>query len=418
MPWKPTNKQEQRFDLVRQMEVGKASVVELCRRFRISRQSAYKWRRRFELGRLEALKDRSRRPERVARRTSDQWLERLKRLRKRRPTWGSRKLRHVLAKGFGGRGLPALATISRWLKRWGFVVSKRRRRTGPEVLRRPMRTAGYCHDVWTVDFKGWYCTADGLRVDPLTVRDLYSRYGLRIALLRSQNIAESRQEFERIFRKYGIPRRIRCDNGVPFGAGGPTGLTRLSAWWVKLGIEVEFISPGRPCENGAHEQFHRVYKAEVVRDPQRGVAAQQRRSSRWLWHYNHERPHQALGMKVPEQLFRKNRRRMPAQMKPWRYPSGWQRRWVKGNGEISWRGIRRYVGEAFVSDYVGLKPIRLGQWDVYFGPVLIGRLNEQENGSIRMARYCRSKLSLVGPLRSGSLRSPPLRGPTKLSAMC
>ena len=390
MPWKPTNKQEQRFDLVRQMQAGNASVVELCRRFQISRQTAYKWRQRFRLGRLAGLKDRSRRPERVARHASALWLERLKRLRRRRPTWGARKLRHCLAKRFGQEALPALATISRWLKRWGLVVARRRRRVGPVILRPALRAAAHCHDVWTVDFKGWYRTADGVRVDPLTVRDLYSRYGLRIALLRRQDVGQTRREFRRIFRKYGLPKRIRCDNGTPFGAAGPTGLTRLSAWWVKLGIEVEFITPGRPCENGAHEQFHRVYKAEVARCPERGLAAQQRRSTRWLWHYNHERPHEALGMKVPAQLFGKNSRRMRGRVGLWNYPPGWQRRWVKGNGEINWRGTRRYVGEAFVKDYVGLKPVRTGQWDVYFGPVLIGRLHEQESGSIRMAQYGRA----------------------------
>jgi transposase InsO family protein len=283
--------------------------------------------------------------------------------------------------------LPALATISRWLKRWGLVVEKRRRRTGPVVLRCQRRNARYCHDIWTVDFKGWYRIANGVRVDPLTVRDLYSRYGLSVALLRRQDTEQTRREFERIFRKYGRPRRIRCDNGTPFGAGGPTGLTRLSAWWVKLGIEVEFITPGRPCENGAHEQFHRVYKAEVARHPASSIALEQRRSIQWLRHYNHQRPHEGLGMKVPGERFCKNRRRMPKQLRPWSYSSRWQRRWVKGNGEINWRGIRRYVGEAFINDYVGLKPAGPSQWDVYFGPLLIGRLNEHERGSLRMARY-------------------------------
>lgn len=392
MPWKPTNKQEQRFDLVRQMQARQWPVAELCRRFRISRQTAYKWKRRFRLGRLTGLKDRPRSPRRVAQRTSPQWLQRIKSLRQRRSNWGARKLRWVLARRFGEGGLPGLATISRWLKRWGIVAEGRRRR-GPVVIRRALRKARYCHEVWTVDFKGWYCTGNGQRVDPLTVRDLYSRYGLRIALLKRQEIKQTRREFERLFRKNGLPRRIRCDNGVPFGAGGPTGLTRLSAWWVKLGIEVEFITPGRPCENGAHEQFHRVYKAEVASKPERTVKAQQRRSTLWLRHYNCERPHEALEMKTPAQLFRISRRPMPKRLKAWTYPVRWQRRWVRGNGEINWRGRRRYVGEAFVHDYVGLKPAGPMQWDVYYGPVLIGRLKEDERGSIRMARYIRAKQS-------------------------
>ena len=182
MPWKPTNKQEQRFDLVRQMMAPQASVVELCRRFKISRQTAYKWRPRFRRRRLAGLKDRLRCPARVARRTTDLWLGRLRRLRGRRPTWGARKLRQSLDKQFGRDGLPAVATISRWLKRWGLVAGGRRRRRGPVILRRAVREARHCNDVWTVDFKGWYRTGDGTRVDPLTVRDLFSRYGLRVGL--------------------------------------------------------------------------------------------------------------------------------------------------------------------------------------------------------------------------------------------
>jgi putative transposase len=387
MPWKPTNKQEQRFDLVRQMMAYQSSVAELCRRFKISRQTAYKWKNRFRCRRLAGLKDRSRRPARVTRRTSDLWLGRLKRARRRRRTWGARKLRHRLAQQFGGKGLPAVATISRWLKRWGLAAGGRRRRRGPVILRRKVRAARHSSDVWTVDFKGWYRTGDGMKVYPLTVRDLFSRYGLRVGLLRSESIGHTRREFVKIFRKYGLPERIRSDNGTPFGGVGPTGLTRLSAWWVKLGIDVEFMTPGRPCENGSHEQFHRIYKAEVAKHPAMRRAGQQRRSTKWLWHYNHERPHEALGMDVPAQYYRKSRRRLPERTEPWKYPKPWVRRWVRGNGEINWQGKRRFVGEAFVRDYVGLRAMRPGVWKVYFGPMLVGELHEAESGNIRTAKY-------------------------------
>jgi hypothetical protein len=163
-------------------------------------------------------------------------------------------------------------------------------------------------------------------------------------------------------------------------------LTRLSAWWVKLGIAVEFITPGRPCENGAHEQFHRVYKQEVARQPAHRVAGQKRRSQRWLRDYNEVRPHEGLGMKVPASVYRKSRRLWPKETEVWSYPKGWRRRWVRGNGEINWQGKRRYVGEAFVKDYAGLKPVRPGVWQVYFGPVLVGELHETETGNLRTVR--------------------------------
>jgi putative transposase len=391
MPWKLKGKIEQRFDLVRQMGAGKVSVKELCRRFLISRQTAYKWRERFRLGRLSGLRDKSRRPLSCAVQTNFRWLRRVRQFRRRRPTWGARKLRPELSHRFGNRGVPSVATIGRWLKRWGLSRGRRRRFAGPQLRRRPVRVSKGCHDVWTVDFKGWYRTGDGTRVEPLTVRDLYSRYGLAIVLLRTQAVGPTQREFRRLFSRHGLPRRIRCDNGSPFGAIGTTGLTRLSAWWVKLGIEVEFTTPGRPCENGAHEQFHRVYKAEVAREPERTRLAQQQRSDRWLRDYNEHRPHEGIAMKKPAQVFERNQRCLPKRIGRWKYPPGWPRRWVKGNGEISWRGVWRFIGEAFVRDYVGLKPTGRHKWRVYFGPILVGELYEKEVGSIRMARYRRGR---------------------------
>jgi len=389
MPWKFTQKEEQRFDLVRQMRAGHLSVSELCRRFKISRQTAYKWRDLYRRGGLEGLRDRSRRPGRFARLTSLLWRRRLRRWRQRHPSWGARKLRHELVRRFGRGSAPSVASITRWLRRWGLSCGRPRRRSGSRVKRRPLRRALRCHEVWTVDFKGWFYTADGTRVEPLTVRDLYSRYGLAIALLRRQSIAETRREFESLFAQHGLPKCIRCDNGKPFGAGGYSGLTRLSAWWVKLGIEVDFITPGRPCENGAHEQFHGVYKAEVAACPAPTLAEQQAQSNRWLRDYNYKRPHEALNMKRPGEVFGKNRRKMPGRVAAWSYPAGWQRRRVKANGEISWRGQHRYVGEAFEGEDVGLKPGRGQHWRIYFGPILVGELREKETGSIRLARHAR-----------------------------
>ena len=383
------SKVEQKLDLVRLMLAGKDSVAELARRFGVARQTAYKWCQRYRARRWRGLQEKSRRPLVLAAQTDEPGLRRVRRLRRRHPTWGARKLRHVLAQRLGAGRTPSVATISRWLKRWGLTRGRRRRARGPRMRRPAVRKSQGCHDVWTVDFKGWYRTGDGTRVEPLTVRDLHSRYGLSIVLLGTSAVAATQRAMRRLFARHGVPRRIRCDNGTPFGAIGTTGLSRLSAWWVKLGIEVEFITPGRPSENGAHEQFHRVYKAEVARRPARTVRGQQRRSDRWLAHYNRERPHEALGMKTPAQLFRSNPRRLTRRLRAWSYPAGWVARWVKGNGEISWRGKRRYIGEAFVGDNVGLKAIRFGVWRVYFGPMLVGELREKESGAIRMARYGR-----------------------------
>ena len=395
MPWKTISKVEQRFELVRLWRAGVVCKSELCRRFRIARTTAYKWIGRYRQWGLAGMHDRPRRPHRVAGKTDGRWLRRLRRLRLRHPTWGARKLGHVLAEQFGSERAPASATVSRWLKRWGLARGKRRQRRGPTLCRRPLRRARRSHDVWTVDFKGWHRTAQGQRVEPLTVRDLYSRYGLAIVLLRHQTIEQTQGAMRKIFRRHGVPRCIRCDNGSPFGAGGPTKLSRLSAWWVKLGIEVDFITPGCPQENGSHEQFHRVYKAEVPLQKQRGKNNDQRQTNQWLSHYNFERPHEGIGMRRPAQLFQRNPRRLPKAIKPWRYPAEWRRCWVRGNGEINWQGKRRYIGEAFVRDYVGIKRSIGKTWRVYFGPILIGVLHPDDQGSIRMVRY--TKKAKPGP---------------------
>lgn len=386
MPWKKTDLRSQRYELVRQMIAGEQSVVELAKRFGITRQAAYKWRRRYRASRIEGLEDRSRRPLSSPRKLRIEWIRRIRQARLRHTTWGSRNLQWKLQRRYGPDGVPSTATISRYLRRLNLTRGRRRRRRGPILSRKALHVPSRCHEVWTVDFKGWYRTGDGQRVEPLTVRDLYSRYALGVVLLERNDIEATRRAFGRLFQRYGMPARIRCDNGAPFGGGGPTGLTRLSAWWVKLGIEVQFITPGCPGENGAHEQFHRIYKAEVARQPAQTMAAQQLKTNRWIKQYNEQRPHQGLGMKTPAEVFKANRRRLKTPT-TWSYPRGWLRKWVKGNGEITTNGTRRYVGEAFERDHVGLKPVRTGVWEVYYRQLMIGELHEQEHGSIRMAKY-------------------------------
>ena len=205
------------------------------------------------------------------------------------------------------------------------------------------------HDVWTADFKGWFRLGDGTRVEPLTVRDGFSRYTLTVHLLRQQNVAATLPVFRRLFRRHGRPRAIRVDKGSPFGSKGPRGWTRLSAWWIKQGIAVEFIRPGHPEDNGGHEQFHRVLKAETARPPARTWRGQQRR--------------------------------------PLRHPQAWETRQVKTNGEISWRGQPRFIAESLAGERVGLQKMRKKIWRVHFGPWLMGELRPHERGGMRPVVY-------------------------------
>jgi putative transposase len=382
MPWKNNCNKEQRWRFIERYLRKQNSVSELCRRCAISRKTAYKWIGRFELRGRWGLSDQRRVAHRVHNRPTGPWLKRIKRWRRQHPSWGAAKIRWALERRFGSAGLPSESAISRWLQRWG--LSRKRRRQahkGPRVDRPTLSKARHANDVWTVDFKGWFRTRDGTRVEPLTVRDLASRYVLAISLRRKQNVEDCRGVFERIFRNYGMPSVIRCDNGSPFGSTGALGLTRLSAWWVRLGIGVEYIEPGHPEQNGAHEQLHRVYKQETAQPAAESMRAQQRRSEAWRRHYNEERPHEGLGMRVPAQLYRKSRRAMPGRLTHWRYEREWQSRLVKGKGMISFKGRSRFVGEAFERQRVGIKWIEAGVWAVHFGPHLIGELWDKDQSS-------------------------------------
>ena len=388
MPWKTSCYKDQRWRFIQEYLRKKAKLAELCRRWAISRKTAYKWIGRFEERGRYGLADRRRAAQRIHNRPSDLWLGRIRRWRAKHPTWGPRKLRWVLERRFGHPSLPSEAAIGRWLKEWRLTRKpKRPAHRGPRIERPPLTPAQRPNQVWTVDFKGWFRTGDGTRVEPLTVRDLASRYVLGIILLRRQSVENARRAFERVFRQYGLPEVIRTDNGSPFGAVGALGLTRLSAWWVKLGIRVEFIEPGCPEQNAAHEQFHGVYHQEVAQPAAESFAGQRTRTGRWRVHYNQERPHEALGMRVPAELYRKSTRPMPQRLTPWQYEPGWVTRLVKGHGLIGWHGRSRFVGEAFERERVGLKRIRAGVWEVYFGPLLIGEVWDADTGAVRAVRY-------------------------------
>jgi putative transposase len=388
MPWNIKELLGQRLRLVKLAIKAQQSLAELGRIFGISRRTAYKWIGRFEEGGLRALGDRSRRPQYFPTGIPAAWIERIRRLRQRHRRWGGKKIGAVLAQRHGRRGLPAVRTIARCLERLNLVKRRRRRSPkGPPLPRPPVTKPHRNNVVWTVDFKGWFRTGDGQRVDPLTIRDLFSRYILGIALLRDQQWWRAQGVFIRVFQRYGLPKVIRVDNGGPFGSVGPVGLTRLSAWWTALGIRVEFIAPGHPEQNGAHEQMHRVLKAEATQPPSSNRRAQQRRINLWVAQYNQERPHEGLQQKRPSQVYRPGRRQQAARQPVVNYRVAWEARKVRSNGQIKWQGRRRFIGEAFVGYRIGLKRKRLGRWQVNFAGLMVGELRASDAGGLRPTAY-------------------------------
>jgi len=274
-------------------------MVVLCAQAGISQKTGFKWLQRFRSGGWPELRDRSRRPRRSPRRTGDRWRRASLTLRRQHPRWGPKKIAARLRQLHPRARLPQARTLARWLPR---LQTRKPRRTwarqGPQVPRPAPTPANAPNQVWTVDFKGWFRTRDGRRVDPLTVRDLASRFilGIRLLSYRHQPV---RQYFQALFKRYGLPVAIRTDHGSPFAGDGALELTRLSAWWLRLGLRVEFTRRGCPQDNGAHEQMHRVYQAELTQPPAATPRGQQWRTTRWVHYYDYYRPHEALDQQVP-----------------------------------------------------------------------------------------------------------------------
>ncbi len=362
--------------------------AQLCRRFKIARSTGYKWRQRFHHQGREGLKDRSRRPHHCPGRLPLRWQQALRQLRRRHPSWGARKLHARLRSLHPHHRLPTARTFGRWLHRLNLITAARPgQRRGPILPVLSRTIARKPNDVWTIDFKGWFRTARGVRVEPLTVRDLKSRFLLDIRLLPNQSDAAVRQALTKVFHRYGLPKAIWVDNGPPFGGIGPRGLSRLSVWWRRLGISVEFGRPAHPQDNAAHEQMHGIYQAEVADDPAPNPHALQRRSDRWRKLYNLLRPHEALGLLPPARYYRLSPRPFPSQPPAWNYPATWRQRRAAADGRIFWQKRQRFIGRAFGGEILGLKQRSTDVWEVFLGTDSLGLLYQQDRSrSLRSTR--------------------------------
>jgi transposase InsO family protein len=390
MSWKSSSiiKERERFAILAFQK--KHPFAELCRQFGISRQVGYKWRGRFAVAGRRGLQDHRRGPKQPMQPQAQRWRRRALGLRRAHRHWGGAKIRVKLAEKYGRRRLPAVRTLERWFVQAGLSKKRpRRARQGPAVVHPGLTCGRRPHQVWTVDFKGWYRTADGQRQEPLTIREMWSRYVLAIRLLPDQSDTQVRRAFGRVFAQHGLPKIIRVDNGSPFAGLGALRLTRLSVWWLRLGIRVEFTRRARPGDNAAHEQMHGLYAREVAADPGANRRSEQRRAERWRRQYNEQRPHAALRQQPPGVRYTRSSRAYPSQLAEWGYPPHWNVRRVRSHGDIKWQGRLRFIGRAFVGERVGLKVLGTEQWAVYLGTLLIGHLHAKEASGLRPAFWQR-----------------------------
>jgi transposase InsO family protein len=352
MPFKETCRMEERVRMLADYDSGNWSVSELCRRYGICRDTFYEWRDRRDGGGAAWFSDRSHAVEHCPHATDAAVAEAIVALRRRFPHMGPRKLLSMLERQAPATRWPAASTIGDILKRAGLIEPIRRRRPALDQAKVMMPVAA-ANDEWAADFKGWFRARDNQRIDPLTITDGYSRFliDVRIVPLR---IEPSQAVFVLAFRRFGLPRAIRCDNGPPFGSTGAGGLTRLSAWWLKLGIEPHFIHPGSPQENGRHERMHRTLKAQTSRPPAADARAQQIRFDAFRRHYNEQRPHEALGQRPPHDIYTPSPRAMPDRVEePW-YDADHQVRRVRPPGTIKWKGEQVFISEALIGEFIGI----------------------------------------------------------------
>jgi putative transposase len=376
MPWQELSPMDLRMRFVTEWQAGCWTMTELCADYGISRKTGYKWVGRYETGGPRGLHDLSRRPHHSPTATAAEVVAALVALRTRHPHWGAKKLLAVAAQRDRHGAWPSRSTVCGLLKARGWVKPQRRRGSAVPV---PSALTPFTRPnaVWTTDFKGEFRTGDGVYCYPLTLRDGFSRFVLRCDALLGRTTVATRRRFERAFAEYGLPERIRSDNGGPFASPGLGGLSQLSVWWMRLGILPERIAPGHPEQNGSHEQFHAVLKAETARPPAATAAAQQRRFVRFRAEYNHDRPHEALHDQPPARWYEPSRRSLPTRLPPLEYPGHMEVRLVSSNGCVSWDGAPLFVATGLAREYVAFEEVDDGLWTLRFASVAIARYDER-----------------------------------------
>jgi putative transposase len=379
MPWRERSPMEQRLELVQEYASGLFTMTELAAHYGISRKTGYVWVDRYAAEGAAGLQDRSRRPHTSPQATEAALMAALVAQRRRHPRWGAKKLLAVVKRAQPDAAWPARSTVNDALNARG-LIEPRRRRARPLVPRpSPLAPITAANEVWTTDFKGEFRTGDGVYCYPLTVRDGFSRFVLRCDGLAGYRYDATRARFVRAFADYGLPLRIRSDNGTPFAGAGLGRLSRLAVWWMRLGIVPERIAPGHPEQNGSHEQFHAVLKAATARPPAATTTAQQRRFRRFRHEYNEERPHEALADRVPAQLYAASPRPYPRMLPPLEYAGHFEVRRVYANGCLWWRQRVLFVSEALVGQDVAFEEVDEGVWTLYFGTVALARFDERQH---------------------------------------
>ena len=364
MPWKESRKVEEKLRFVARHLEGE-SISSLCREFGISRVTGHKLVERYRQSGMEALSDRSKRPYRMANQLPFQIESLIVDIKKEFPTWGAPKIRERMLTRYPDIKTPAKSTVHAVLERHGLVKHKRAG-ARPKSQGTVLLGASTPNELWCTDFKGEFMLADRRYCYPLTVTDFHSRFLLCCEGLESTREAMAMTVFERLFREYGLPQRIRSDNGVPFASAHALhGLSRLAVWWLRLGIEIERIKPGNPQQNGRHERMHRTLKQATTRPPAINMLQQQDKFEDFIREYNYERPHEALEMKTPSALYEPSMRPYEG-LPPVEYPFHDRVITVTECGRLCLERRKISLSTVLAGQNVGIKQVEDQIWQVSF----------------------------------------------------
>jgi transposase InsO family protein len=366
MPWAEQSAMNQRLSFIAAWLRQEEAMSQLCLRHGISRKTGYKWVGRYQEAGVGGLVELSSAPRAPAQAMDPDIAASVLALRVRRPTWGPRKLLARLRMDEPDKAWPAASTAGDLLRRNNLSTPKRRTPGDPRAVA-GLIEASAPNESWSADFKGWFRTGDGVRCEPLTVTDGYSRYLLACEAVPQVTAERVRPILTRLFQEHGLPRALRTDNGSPFARrDGLGGLTQLSIWLLKLDIWPDRIQPGRPDQNGRHERMHRVLREDAANPPAATLDAQRIRMDEWRVDYNTQRPHEALGQRCPATLYTPSPRVYPAAIRDWDFPADHQLRRVVGDGYIKWRDGTVYLSKALRGETVGVARRDDGDWAVRF----------------------------------------------------
>jgi transposase InsO family protein len=376
MPFKGVDVMDVKKEFVLKAMDVNVNFTELCREYSISTKCGYKWRKRFVNEGYAGLAEYSRRPASNSRSMPEPVSVELLRIKKLHPTWGAKKILAIYKRNNNGKYTPVRSSVERLFTRAGYIGVKKRRKVDQRIIIQHRIIPEKPNDVWTVDFKGWWYSRNKEKVNPLTIRDEYSKFILAIDAVEKGDTASVKAVFIRIFKEYGLPLYIRSDNGPPFAnVLNYWGLTRLSVWWMTLGINLDRIDPGCPQQNGGHERMHRDMKKELQGQIDGTLGEHQKVFDEWVHIFNTVRPHEALEMKVPADVYVKSERKYPGEHIELYYGKGLITRYVNDRGYINFDNRRIFIGNPCSGYHVGLKMYIDAPMEIWFSNMLLGKIN-------------------------------------------